>query len=88
MKFRDAGCQCLAEQKYRPTQGVGGASWGTGSPLILWPRAARTLFQREASQAERERLKRFLNSYPSEPAEKWAAVARVMFASNEFLFVE
>lgn len=48
----------------------------------------RTLFQREATQAEQDRLQGFLAKYPGEPIEKWAAWARVLLASNEFLFVE
>ncbi len=47
-----------------------------------------TLFQREPSQAERERVRRFLENYPGEPVEKWSALSRVLLASNEFLYVE
>lgn len=50
--------------------------------------ASRTLFQREPSAAERQRMQRFLSNYPGEPLEKWSAFARVLLASNEFLFVE
>ncbi|MCU0871305.1 MAG: PSD1 and planctomycete cytochrome C domain-containing protein [Pirellulaceae bacterium] len=50
--------------------------------------ASQALFQREPSQAERERTQRFLGSYPGELAEKWSALARVLLASNEFLYVE
>lgn len=50
--------------------------------------AYRTLLQREPVAKERERAQKFLASYPGEPAEKWSALARVLLASNEFLFVE
>jgi hypothetical protein len=50
--------------------------------------AYRTLFQREPSQAERDRVRRFLETYPGDPAEQWSALSRVLLASNEFLFVE
>lgn len=50
--------------------------------------AYRTLFQREPSQSEQDRVRRFLENYPGDPAEKWAALSRVLLASNEFLFVE
>ncbi|MBM4002475.1 MAG: DUF1549 domain-containing protein [Planctomycetes bacterium] len=48
----------------------------------------RTLFQREPSRTERERVRRFLDSYPGDLTEKWSAWTRVLLASNEFLFVE
>jgi hypothetical protein len=38
--------------------------------------------------AETQRTKAFLASYPASPAEKWAAYARVLMASNEFLHVD
>ena len=50
--------------------------------------AFRAAFQREPSSAERDRLQRLVDSYPGESREKWAALARVLLASNEFLFVE
>jgi hypothetical protein len=46
------------------------------------------LFQREPSPTERERVRRFLENYPGDPAEKWSALSRVLLASNEFLFLE
>jgi hypothetical protein len=50
--------------------------------------AYRTLFQREPSRMERERVRRFLENYPGEPEERWSALSRILLASNEFLFVE
>lgn len=50
--------------------------------------AYRELFQREPTSAERDRLQKFLAAYPGEPADKWSALARILLASNEFLFVE
>jgi len=51
-------------------------------------RVFRTLFQRDPTALERERLARFLERYPGELADKWSALARVLLASNEFLYVE
>ena len=51
-------------------------------------RACRMLFQRGPSKTERERVRRFLEDYPGDAAEKWSALSRVLLASNEFLFVE
>lgn len=48
----------------------------------------RTLFQREPTASERTRMKRFLADYPASDAERWAAFARVLLASNEFLHVD
>ena len=50
--------------------------------------AFRAAYQREPSPAERDRLQRLVDSYPGESREKWSALARVLLASNEFLFVE
>ncbi|WP_395716675.1 PSD1 and planctomycete cytochrome C domain-containing protein [Prosthecobacter sp.] len=46
------------------------------------------LFQRKPTAAETQRTKAFLASYPASPTEKWAAYARVLMASNEFLHVD
>ena len=48
----------------------------------------QSLFQREPTAAERDRVVQFLASYPGEPSEQWAALCRVLLASNEFLHVE
>lgn len=48
----------------------------------------RVLFQRSPTEAERERSRRFLESYPGDALQKWSALCRVLLASNEFLFVE
>lgn len=50
--------------------------------------AHRMVFQREPTPTERDRLQRFLTNYPGETLDKWSAIARVMLASNEFLYVE
>ena len=48
----------------------------------------RHLFGREATEAERERGAAFLeNSTPDKEFSTWAAMARVLFASNEFLYI-
>ena len=33
-------------------------------------------------------MRRFLEDYPGDPAEKWSALSRVLLASNEFLFLK
>jgi hypothetical protein len=48
----------------------------------------RLLFQREPTTAEMARLQEFRENYPGSPEERWAALARVLLASNEFLYVE
>jgi hypothetical protein len=52
------------------------------------PRAFRILFQRIPSAAEGARLSQFVDNYPGDSSEKWTALARVLLASNEFLYVE
>ena len=51
-------------------------------------RAFQLLFQRLPTEAEVTQVKSFLDSYPGNAEEKWAAYARVLLASNEFLFVD
>lgn len=51
-------------------------------------RAYRTLFQREPTRMEHDRMHGFLENYPGDPKERWSAVCRILLASNEFLFVE
>jgi len=51
-------------------------------------RLHRILFQRAARPSEIERARRLLAAYPGEPAERWAALARVLMAGNEFLYVD
>ena len=48
----------------------------------------RQLFQREPLAGEREIGSRFLESYPGSEDEKWAAYARVLMASNEFIYLD
>lgn len=49
----------------------------------------RHLYGRELTAAERQRSEAFLASFPPEKeADAWAAMARVLFATNEFLYVE
>jgi hypothetical protein len=50
--------------------------------------AYRLLFQRQCSASERERCETFLAGYPAAPQEKWAAYARVLLASNEFMHLD
>jgi mono/diheme cytochrome c family protein len=46
------------------------------------------LFQRDPTGAERDRVRSLLSGYPGAPTERWAAISRVLLASNEFLSVE
>ena len=46
------------------------------------------LLQRPATSLERAKITRLIDSYPGSEQEKWAAAARVVLASNEFLFVD
>lgn len=48
----------------------------------------RRLYQRTPLAAERDQLLSFGRAYPGSPVEQWSAIARVMLASNEFLFVD
>jgi hypothetical protein len=50
--------------------------------------AYRVLFQRLPTSAEQDRVKAFIASYPGSPDEKWAAYARVLLASNEFIHLD
>ncbi len=50
--------------------------------------AYRVLFQRPSSSAEQNRVKAFMANYPGSPDEKWAAYARVLLASNEFIHLD
>ncbi len=57
------------------------------SDRVAW--LIRHLFAREATPAERLRGEAFLDSAPPDgKAAAWAAMARVLFASNEFLYIE
>lgn len=51
-------------------------------------RIYRTLFQRDPMITESERCQKFLGSYPGNTEEKWAALTRVLLASNEFLYID
>jgi hypothetical protein len=50
--------------------------------------AYHTIFQREPTRAEQERVRSFIETYPGDALEKWSALSRILLASNEFLFVE
>lgn len=50
--------------------------------------AYAALFQRAPAPAERERAAAFLATYPGPASEAWAGLARVLLASNEFLYVD
>jgi hypothetical protein len=50
--------------------------------------AYRVLFQREPTPVEQERSLSFVSNYPAAAEEKWAAHARVLLASNEFLHLD
>jgi hypothetical protein len=48
----------------------------------------RQLFQREPLDREGAIASRFLEAYPGSEEEKWAAYARVLMASNEFIYLD
>jgi hypothetical protein len=48
----------------------------------------QSLFQRDPTDVERDRVRRVLAAYQGDAKERWAAVCRVLLASNEFLTVE
>ncbi|MEX0671597.1 MAG: PSD1 and planctomycete cytochrome C domain-containing protein [Pirellulales bacterium] len=47
-----------------------------------------SLFQRDSTAAEHDRVRRVLTAYKGDTEDCWAAVCRVLLASNEFLTVE
>ena len=51
-------------------------------------RLSRLLFQRDPLPGEDERAEKLLAVYPGSPAEQWGALARVLMASNEFLYLD
>ena len=68
------------------TQAAAFASRTSGDEQI--ENAFRVLFQRAASDLEVQVAERFLGNYPGTPSEKWSAFARVLMASNEFLYLD
>lgn len=50
--------------------------------------AYQRLFQRQPSESEAERCRRFLDNYPGSELQKWSSFARVLLASSEFLYIE
>ena len=51
-------------------------------------KAFAQLLQRQPVAIEKEMAAQFLEQYPGNLQEKWAAYARVLLASNEFLYVD
>ena len=51
-------------------------------------RLSRLLFQRDPLPGEVERAQKLLAAYPGSRAEQWGALARVLMASNEFLYLD
>lgn len=48
----------------------------------------RRLYQRRPSQEEQDLATQFLSEYPGHATDRWAAWARILLASNEFLYVD
>ena len=67
---------------------VAGQVGGAGDDAARIVRLYRLLFQRHPLPAEIERAQRLLTGYPGDPAERFAALARVLLASNEFLYLD
>jgi hypothetical protein len=59
-----------------------------GDDMARIARLHKLLFQRAPFPAELDRAGRLLAAYPGEPVEKWGALARVLMASNEFLYLD
>ena len=59
-----------------------------GDDTARTTRLHRLLFQRDPVPADIDRAGRLLAVYPGEPAERWGALARVLMASNEFLYLD
>jgi hypothetical protein len=50
--------------------------------------AYERLFQREPSKLEADRCRRFLQNYPGSEIQKWSALARVLLAGSEFMYLD
>ena len=50
--------------------------------------AFEQLFQREPSKLEADRCRRFLENYPGSEIQKWSALARVLLAGSEFMYLD
>ena len=61
---------------------------GRSEPAARIEAAYRIVFQRPPTATEVARAARFIESYPGGDDERWAAWARVLLASNEFLHVD
>jgi len=48
----------------------------------------RILLQRDATSEETQRISEFLSKYPGTESQQWAAITRVLLASNEFLHID
>jgi hypothetical protein len=48
----------------------------------------RILLQRDATSEETQRISEFLTKYPGTESQQWAAITRVLLASNEFLHID
>lgn len=59
-----------------------------GDDDVRITQAYQRLLQRDPGAAERERMANFVATYPATAVEKWAAFARVLLASNEFLHID
>ena len=46
------------------------------------------LFQRDPTADEMQRVSEFLTKYPGPESNQWAAITRVLLASNEFLHID
>jgi|688.fasta_scaffold51133_2 hypothetical protein len=68
--------------------GVAARLAGLGDDDARTTNVFQVVFQRVPSAVERDRVRRILSNYPGEQQERWAAVCRVLLASNEFLSVE
>jgi hypothetical protein len=57
-------------------------------PALRLTELYHRFLQRDPTAAEMVRLQRFLSEYPGPEPERWGAVARILFASNESLYID
>ena len=61
------------------------------SLVATWQRVSTTfrrVLQRSPTEEEQQLAQQFVDTYPGTAQEKWAAWARILMASNEFLYVD
>lgn len=73
---------------HRLTQTAVDSLSATTEPALRLTELYHRFLQRDPTAAEMARLQRFLAEYPGPEPERWGAVARILFASNESLYID